>query len=105
MCCTLNTASHFYHQARHRFEAGAERARTRRVRAQQSLSVSPPRAEEVHLIHNLYLQGIKQTRAQEGLTSHDQQVMAMLLNGESLQHAVTASGTGAGNVTTILRSV
>lgn len=84
-CYSLKRHSLSPLQARHRFESGAERARTRRARAQQSLSVSPPQAEEVHLIHNLYLQGIKQTRAQEGWTSHDQQVIAMLLNGESLQ--------------------
>ncbi|KAJ1431280.1 hypothetical protein B484DRAFT_478960 [Ochromonadaceae sp. CCMP2298] len=45
-------------QARDIFESGAERAKNRRVRAQQSLSVSPPRAEEVDLIHNLMLRGV-----------------------------------------------
>jgi hypothetical protein len=73
-------------QAKHRFEVGAERARTRRARALQSLSVSPPKAEEVHLIHNLYLQSMRQTRSlSSDMSAHDQQVVAMLLNGEHLR--------------------
>lgn len=50
----------------------------------------------MHLIHNLYLQGIKQTTAQEGWNSHDQQVLAMLLQGESLQAATGTAGGGVG---------
>ncbi|KAJ1425166.1 HotDog domain-containing protein [Ochromonadaceae sp. CCMP2298] len=42
-------------QAKEIFDLGAERACTRRVRAKQSLAVSPPRPEEVNLIHNLML--------------------------------------------------
>lgn len=71
-------------QAVKRFEKGAERASTRRTRAQQSLSVSPPKAEEVHLIHNLYLQSIKQRRVRSDMSNYDQQVFAMLLQGELL---------------------
>lgn len=71
-------------QATRRFEKGSERARTRRARAQHSLSVSPPKAEEVHLIHNLYLQSIKQRRVRSDMNSYDQQVFAMLLQGELL---------------------
>ena len=59
---------------------------TRRTRAQQSLSVAPPRAEEVHLIHNLYLQSIKQNHVQGDVNTHDQQLLTMLLNGENLSH-------------------
>ena len=57
----------------------------------QSLSVSPPRPEEVHLIHNLYLQSIKQRRKQghadsSDLNSHEHQILSMLLNGEHHNH-------------------
>lgn len=72
-------------ESERRYEIGAERARTRRARAAQSLSVSPPKPDEVHLIHNLYLQSIKQQRRRHNnldLNSHDQQLFAMLLNGE-----------------------
>jgi len=50
------------------FDQGKEQAVSRRIRAQQSLSVSPPRPEEVHLIHNLYLQSIQQRQAQDSLS-------------------------------------
>ena len=39
----------------------------------------------MHLIHNLYLQSIKQNSSRDNeLNSHDQQVISMLLHGESL---------------------
>ncbi len=82
-----------YVQATELFEKGEERARTRRARAQQSLSVSPPRPEEAHLIHNLYLQSIKQRRVRTEMSNYDQQVFSMLLQGELLgETAKTVSG-------------
>jgi len=79
------------------FEKGEERARTRRARAQQSLSVSPPRPEEAHLIHNLYLQSIKQRRVRTDMSNYDQQVFSMLLQGELLlEKASTGEATKEG---------
>lgn len=84
-------------EARQRYEVGAQRARTRRARAAQSLSVSPPKADEVDLIHNLYLQSIKQQRRRHSsdLNSHDQQLFAMLLNGEQTYKGQGESGTSS----------
>jgi hypothetical protein len=84
-------------KAKTRFEMGAERARTRRVRAQQSLSVSPPLPAEVHLIHNLYLQSMKQRRmAKQDFDAHEQHMFNMLLSGSEQERkaaAAVAAGT------------
>lgn len=59
--------------------------------------MAPPRAEEVHLIHNLYLQSIKQNQVQGELNTHDQLLLAMLLNGENMRRKdAEADGTSGG---------
>lgn len=46
-------------EAKEKFEEGRERAQSRRERARQSLSLTPPLGEEISLIHSLYLESLQ----------------------------------------------
>jgi hypothetical protein len=70
--CDSDAAALF--QAKRRYENGASRVRSRKARAATSLAVTPPKPEEIHIIHHLYLdtlrlQAEKESQMQERLNA------------------------------------
>lgn len=79
-------------QARQRFQQGKERVSVRKERALSSLALTPPRPEEISLIHSLYLESLN-LKAQKDLIMQNQldQLVA------SLQHSAAATSMAGDN--------